>query len=129
MDLSVVDLSPVPADGTAAETDAAAARRRAPAGATFRRMRRGDLGDSTPSVAEAIDELGGDPEPTPATLDDDEWPRSISGSPGTIAGLLERLADRVGVDEVMIQHTAPDHGDAPESHALLAEAVGLEPRA
>ena len=79
MDLSVVDLSPVPADGTAAETDAAAARRRAPAGATFRRMRRGDLGDSTPSVAEAIDELGGDPEPTPATLDDDdEWPRSIS---------------------------------------------------
>jgi hypothetical protein len=42
--------------------------------------------------------------------------------------VLEQLADRVGVDEVMIQHTVPDHEDALESHALLAEAAGLEPR-
>ena len=115
-------------NAVAAETDAAAARRRAPAEATYRRMQRGDLGESTPSVAEALDELGGVPDPTPATLDADEWPRSISGSPGTIAGLLEQLADRVGVDEVMIQHTVPDHEDALESHELLAEAVGVDPR-
>ncbi|TKX84693.1 LLM class flavin-dependent oxidoreductase [Halorubrum sp. SS5] len=118
----------VAVNAVAAETDEAAARRRAPAEATFRRMKRGELGDETPTVEGAVDELGGAPEPTPATLDDDEWPRSISGSPETISGLLERLADRVGVDEVMIQHTVPDHDDALESHALLAEAMDLDAR-
>ena len=118
----------VAVNAVAAETDEAAARRRAPAEATFRRMQRGELGDETPTVEEAVDELGGAPEPTPATLDDDEWPRAISGSPETISGLLEQLADRVGVDEVMIQHTVPDHDDALESHALLAEATDLDAR-
>jgi alkanesulfonate monooxygenase SsuD/methylene tetrahydromethanopterin reductase-like flavin-dependent oxidoreductase (luciferase family) len=89
-------------------------------------MRRGELGEETATVDEAVAELGGAPDPTPATLDPDEWPRSISGSPETIAGLLEQLADRVGVDEMMIQHTVPDHEDALESHALLAEAVGID---
>lgn len=112
-------------NAVAAESDDAAARRRAPAEATYERMRRGVLG-STPSVEEAIDELGGVPEPTPATLEPGEWPRAISGSPGTIDGLLSQLADRVGVDEVMIQHVVPDHEDALRSHELLAEAVGLE---
>jgi luciferase family oxidoreductase group 1 len=116
-------------NAVAAETDEAAARRRAPAEAVYKRMRRGDLGDSTPTVEAAIDELGGVPEPTPATLDAGEWPRSVSGSPATVAGLLEQLADRVGVDEVMIQHTVPDHDDALESHALLAEAMDLDSRA
>ncbi|QWC18558.1 LLM class flavin-dependent oxidoreductase [Halorubrum sp. 2020YC2] len=119
----------VAVNAVAAETDEAAARRRAPAEATFRRMQRGELGDETPTVEEAVDELGGAPDPTPATLDDDEWPRAISGSPETISGLLEQLADRAGVDEMMIQHTVPDHDDALESHALLAEAMDLEPRA
>ncbi|MFC6771959.1 alkane 1-monooxygenase, partial [Halorubrum pallidum] len=86
----------------------------------------GDLGDGTPSVEEAIDELGATPDPTPASLDADEWPRSVSGSPETIASVLTQLADRIGVDEVMVQHTAPDHDDALASHALLAEAVGLD---
>ncbi|TKX75885.1 LLM class flavin-dependent oxidoreductase [Halorubrum sp. GN11_10-6_MGM] len=118
----------VAVNAVAAETDEAAARRRAPAEATFRRMQRGELGDETPTVEEAVDELGGAPEPTPATLDADEWPRSISGSPETIRGLLEQLADRVGVDEMMIQHTVPDHEGALESHALLAEAMDLDGR-
>ena len=116
-------------NAVAAETDEAAARRRAPAEAIYRRMKRGDLGDGTPTVEGAIDEIGEVPEPTPATLDADEWPRSISGSPATIAGLLDQLGDRLGVDEVMIQHTVPDRDDALASHALLAEAGGLEPRA
>ncbi|GAB7009132.1 LLM class flavin-dependent oxidoreductase [Halorubrum trueperi] len=115
-------------NAVAAETDEAAARRRAPAEAVYRRMQRGTLGDGTPSVEEAIDELGGAPDPTPETLDPDEFPRSVSGSPKTIASVLSELADRVGVDEVMVQHTVPDHDDALASHALLAEAVGLDPR-
>jgi luciferase family oxidoreductase group 1 len=107
-----------------AETDAEAARLRAVAEATYKRMQRGVIG-TRPTVEEAIDELGGVPDPTPATLDDDEWPRAISGSPETLAGLLDQLADRVGVDEVMIQHVLPDHEAALRSHELIAEGVGL----
>ncbi|MFD1599897.1 LLM class flavin-dependent oxidoreductase [Halobellus rarus] len=109
-----------------AESDEKAARLRAVAEASYKRLRRGVV-DSTPSVEEAIDELGGVPDPTPETLDSDEWPRAISGGPETIAGLLEQLSERVGVDEVMIQQVA-DHEDALRSHELLADAVGLEGR-
>ncbi|MFD1588421.1 LLM class flavin-dependent oxidoreductase [Halorientalis brevis] len=110
-----------------AETDADAARLRAVAEATYKRMQRGEIG-TRPSIDAAIDELGGVPDPTPETLDADEWPRAISGSPETLAGLFEQLTERVGVDEVMIQHIAPDHDDALRSHELLADGVGLTPR-
>jgi len=40
-------------------------------------------------------------------------PRAISGSPETLAGLLEQLTDRVGVEEVMIQDVIADHDDTP----------------
>ncbi|WP_226042091.1 LLM class flavin-dependent oxidoreductase [Natrinema sp. DC36] len=110
-----------------AETDEEAARVRAVAEASFKRMQRGEVG-TRPSIEEAIDELGGVPEPTPATLGPDEWPRAISGDPDTLAGLLEQLADRVGVDEVMIQHVVADHDDALRSHELLADGVGLTSR-
>jgi len=110
-----------------AETDEAAARLRAVAEASYKRMERGVVG-TTPSVEEAIDELGGVPDPTPATLDDDEWPRAISGSPETLAGLLEQFAERVGVDEVMLQHVVADHADGLRSHELLADGVGLTAR-
>ncbi|QGN07748.1 LLM class flavin-dependent oxidoreductase [Halorhabdus sp. CBA1104] len=116
----------VAVNAIAAETDAAAARKRAVAEASFQRMARGVVG-STPSVETAIDELGGVPEPTPATLDPGEWPRAISGSPDTLAGLLDQLADRVGVEEVMLQQVVADHDDALRSHELLAEGVGIEP--
>jgi luciferase family oxidoreductase group 1 len=111
-------------NAVAAGTDEEAARLRAVAEASYKRMQRGEIG-TTPSVDEAIEELGGVPEPTPATLDEDEWPRSISGSPETVSGLLEQLADRVGVEEMMIQHVVPDHEDALRSHELIAEGVGV----
>ncbi|WP_136688819.1 LLM class flavin-dependent oxidoreductase [Halorhabdus amylolytica] len=114
----------VAVNAIAAETDEKAARKRAVAEASFERMARGVVG-STPSVEEAIDELGGVPEPTPATLDAGEWPRAISGSPETLTGLLDQLADRVGVGEVMIQQVVSDHADALRSHELLAERIGL----
>jgi luciferase family oxidoreductase group 1 len=117
----------VAVNAVCAETDEAAARLRAVAEASYRRMRRGVVG-TVPAVEEAIDELGGVPEPAPATLDADEWPRAISGSPETLAGLLEQLADRVGVDEVMVQNVVADPDDELRSHELLAEGVGLTPR-
>ena len=117
----------VAVNAVCAETDEKAARLRAMAEASYKRMERGVIG-TTPSVEEAIEELGGVPEPTPATLDDGEWPRAISGSPETLDGLLEQLADRVGADEIMIQHVVADHEDALRSHELLADGVGLTPR-
>ncbi|WP_137286310.1 LLM class flavin-dependent oxidoreductase [Halorussus salinisoli] len=117
----------VAVNAVCADTDEEAARLRAVAEASFERMQRGVAG-TTPSIEEAIDELGGVPDPTPATLDSGEWPRAISGSPETLADLLEQLAERVGVEEVMIQHVVAEHDDALRSHELLAEGVGLTPR-
>ena len=117
----------VAVNAVCAETDEEAARLRSTAEAVYRRMQQGVVG-TRPSVEEAIDELGGVPEPTPGRLDPDEWPRSISGSPETLADLLEQLAGRVDVDEVMIQHSIADHDAALRSHELLADGVGLEPR-
>ncbi|WP_306056321.1 LLM class flavin-dependent oxidoreductase [Natronococcus wangiae] len=110
-----------------AETDREAARLRSTAEASYKRMQRGVVG-SLPPVGEAIDELGGVPEPTPSSLPDGEWPRSISGSPETMRDLLEGLTDRVGVDDVIVQNLVADHDDVLRSHELLAEAVGLEGR-
>lgn len=117
----------VAVNAVCAPTDAAAARLRAIAEASYKRMERGELG-TTPTVEEAIEELDGVPEPTPATLDPDEWPRAVSGSPETLSGILVQLADRVGVDEVMIQHVLADHDDALRSHELIADGVGMTPR-
>jgi alkanesulfonate monooxygenase SsuD/methylene tetrahydromethanopterin reductase-like flavin-dependent oxidoreductase (luciferase family) len=110
-----------------AETDEAAARQRAVAEAVYKRMERGVVG-TRPGVEAAISELGGVPEPTPARLDADEWPRAVSGSPATLSGLLEQLADRVGVDEVMVHQSTASHEAVRRSHALLADEVGLSPR-
>ncbi|WP_117595370.1 LLM class flavin-dependent oxidoreductase [Haloprofundus halophilus] len=117
----------VAVNAVCAPTDEEAARLRAVAEASFQRLQRGVVG-TRPSVETAIDELGGVPEPTPATLDAGEWPRAISGSPETLAGLLEQLSDRVGVDELMIQHVVDEHEKGLRSHELLAEGVGLQPR-
>jgi len=114
----------VAVNAVCAPTDEEAARLRAVAEATYERMQRGVTG-TRPSVAEAVDELGGVPDPTPATLDGDEWPRAISGDPTTLAGLLEQLSERVGVDEVMLQQSVADHDDTLRSHELLADGVGL----
>lgn len=107
-----------------AETDGEAARLRATAEASYRRMQRGVVG-SLPPVEEALDELGGIPDPTPNPLPADEWPRSISGSPETVADLLEELTARVGVDDVIVQNLIADHDDVLRSHERLAEGVGL----
>lgn len=129
------DLGAAPEEPTAmiainavcADHDGDAARLRAPAEATYKRMQRGIVG-TVPGVEEATAELGDVPEPTPDTLPPNSLPRSISGSPETLRGLFEQLGDRFGVDEVMIQNTIPDHEQTLRSHELLAEAVGLSGR-
>ncbi|WP_128478326.1 LLM class flavin-dependent oxidoreductase [Halorussus pelagicus] len=110
-----------------AETDREAARLRASSEAAYRRMRRGAFGPP-PTVEEAVDELGGVPDPTPASLAPEEWPRAISGSPDTLASLLEGMTDAVGADEVIVQNLIEDPDDRIRSYELLAEGVGLSPR-
>lgn len=110
-----------------AKTDEEAARLRSTAEASYKRMQRGVVG-SLPPVEEAIDELGGVPEPTPSPLPEGEWPRSISGRPETMWDLLEQLTERVGVDDVVVQNLIADHGDVIRSHELLAEAAALQGR-
>ncbi|MFC4450206.1 LLM class flavin-dependent oxidoreductase [Halorussus aquaticus] len=110
-----------------AETDREAARLRASSEAAYRRMRRGAFGPP-PTVEEAIDELGGVPDPTPESLAPEEWPRAISGSPDTLGTLLEEMTDAVGADEVVVQNLVEDPDDRIRSHELLAEGVGLTPR-
>ncbi|SDG13504.1 luciferase family oxidoreductase, group 1 [Halorientalis regularis] len=107
-----------------AETDEEAARRRAVAEASYKRMQRGVVG-TRPSIEEAIDELGAVPEPTSETLEIAELPRAISGSPETLSTILDRITDSVGVNEVMIQHIHATHDHALRSHELLADGVGL----
>jgi luciferase family oxidoreductase group 1 len=114
----------VAVNAVCADTDEEAARLRAVAEAVYKRMERGEVG-TRPTIEEAIDELDGVPDPTPESLDAEEWPRTISGSPETLSGLLNQFANRVGVEEVMIQHSLESHDDALRSHELLAEGVGL----
>ena len=113
---------------TCAETDEEAARLRASVEASFRRLRRGETG-RPPSPDEAIAELGGVPDPTPERLEPGEWPRQISGSPSTVRDLLERMTSQVGADEVVVQTLLSDPADTLRSHELIAEGVGLTPRA
>lgn len=135
MDPSVVDVSAVPAGGTAANAFAntvKAAERAEQLGYSRFRVaehhgRTDRLAGTTPEVF--LDRLAAATDTIRigsgavlldryrpfkiaegfGTLDADEWPRSMSGSPETVASLLGQLADRVSVDEMMIRHTVPDH--------------------
>ncbi|WP_436346005.1 LLM class flavin-dependent oxidoreductase [Natronorubrum sp. FCH18a] len=117
------------ANVTCAETDEEAARLRATTEASSRLLRSGRM-DRLPirSVEEAIDVLGGVPDPTQLPIEPGEWPRAISGSPETVRDLLEELAAQVGVDEVIVQNQIADPEDTLRSHELLADAVGLSSR-
>jgi len=107
-----------------AETDHEAARLRASSEAAYQRMARGAFGPP-PTVEEAIDEIGGVPEPTPTSLSPSEWPRAISGSPETVGTLLEEMTEQVGADEVIVQNLIEDPDARIRSHELIAEGVGL----
>ncbi|ESP90043.1 LLM class flavin-dependent oxidoreductase [Candidatus Halobonum tyrrellensis] len=119
----------VAANVVCAETDEEAARLRATAEASHRRLAQGRV-DEPPirSTEEAVDELGYVPDPTPASVEPGEWPRQLSGSPSTVRALLDQMADQTGVDEVIVQEQVADPDDALRSHELLAEAADLSPR-
>lgn len=105
-----------------AETDEAAARVRASSEAAYQRMAQGRLGPPL-TVEDAIEEIGGVPDPTPVSIVEESWPRVISGSPETVETILTGMADRVDVDELIIQNLIEDPDDRVLSHELLAEQM------
>ena len=50
----------------------------------------------------------------------------IVGAPAEVVGALSHLAQRTGVDELMITTSTYDHTDRLESFRLLAAGAGLE---
>ena len=110
---------------TCAETDEAAARLRAVPEATKQRLRRGQL-DRPPfaSADEAVEELGGLPEPTPTAFAPDDWPVAISGSPATIADVWDHVSEQTGAAGLVVQQRFADPAAERRSMALLAEAFG-----
>ena len=51
--------------------------------------------------------------------------RTISGAPGQVRGKMCELADRYGVDEIVVVTICPDFEARLRSYQLLAEAFGL----
>lgn len=89
----------------------------------YHRLSRGVLGDRHPSPDEAIAEMG---PPPPATTIDQRWnTRSITGTPDTVAELIESMAAEAGAEEVMIQDMILDQRARLRSYHLLAQALAL----
>ncbi len=87
-----------------------------------RRLRQGDL-RPVPTVEEAERELGapgGAPPEEPS-----EWPRHVCGSPATVRDRLERIAQALGLEELMIVTIVHDHRNRLRSYELLARAFNL----
>ncbi|MEA2449187.1 MAG: hypothetical protein QOG63_1119 [Thermoleophilaceae bacterium] len=82
-----------------------------------RRLRRGDPGP-VPTVEEALAELGDRSLERPH---DDERRLAI-GNPDEVRVELEELADRYGVDELVVLTICHDHAARVRSYELLAEA-------
>ncbi|HEV2735104.1 MAG TPA: LLM class flavin-dependent oxidoreductase, partial [Longimicrobiaceae bacterium] len=87
-----------------------------------RRILRG-LDRGIPSPEDALAELGqGWAPPSP----DQPGARAIAGDPATVRDALLRLAERYGVEELMVVTVTHDPGARLRSYELLAEAMGLE---
>ncbi len=106
-----------------AETDQQAELLGRPMELTLLRFRQGRMG-RFPSIEEAT--------AYPYTEEEREVvrvsrQRTFIGSPETVRARLTDLAERCGVDEIMVTTMTHEHADRRRSYQLLAEAFGLEP--
>jgi luciferase family oxidoreductase group 1 len=104
-----------------AETDERAAYLARPLELTLLRFRTGKMG-KFPSVEEAVDYPYSAEERAIIEMNRE---RSFVGSPATVRAQLTRLAERAGVDEIMITTMTHNHQDRRRSYELLAEAFAL----
>lgn len=92
----------------------------------FRRIRSGDR-RPIPSPEEAMPELAQVDDSVFAQYfpDRGEWPRYVVGTPDKVKAELDRIADALKLDEIMIVTIVHDHNERVRSYELLAEAYGL----
>ncbi|MGH9747482.1 MAG: LLM class flavin-dependent oxidoreductase [Candidatus Acidiferrales bacterium] len=106
-----------------AETDERAAELARPVELSLLRLRQGRLGQ-LPSIADATDYPYTPEERQIIALNRD---RIFIGSPVTVRERLAAMAERAGVDEIMVTSLIYDHADRLRSYELLAEAFALRP--
>ena len=104
-----------------AETDERAAELAGPVELSLLKLRQGRLGQ-LPSVEEAA---AYDYSPEERRLISQNRDRVFIGSPATVRERLTALAERAGVDEIMIMTLMHDHADRRRSYELLAGAFAL----
>jgi luciferase family oxidoreductase group 1 len=105
-----------------AETDERAAEIARPVELALLRLRQGRLG-RLPSIKDATDYDYTPEERQLIALNRD---RVFIGSPKTVRERLASLADRAGVDEIMVTSLIYDHDDRRRSDELLADAFALD---
>ena len=83
----------------------------------------GRLPNGVPSAADAIDQLGGPPEPTRYVPG--SWPRSVAAAPSRLRELLDAMVAEVQAGELIIQDLIGTPSDRLASYRLIAEAFDL----
>jgi luciferase family oxidoreductase group 1 len=104
-----------------AETEERAAEIARPVELGLLKLRQGRLGQ-LPSIAEATDYPYTAEERQLIALNRD---RVFIGSPGTVRNRLIELAERAGVDEIMVTSLIYDHADRRRNYELLAGTFAL----
>ena len=93
---------------------------------SMRLLRQGQL-IPVPPPEKALEYLRAIGQPTESGFT--EGRRGIIGSPSTVSAKLLEVADAYGAEEVIVVTITHDHEARKRSYELIAEAVGLEPRA
>lgn len=110
----------------AAETDEEAHYLASSSRMAMRMLRQGNL-IAVPPPEKAIKYLQSIGQPTDHGFTDGR--RGVIGSPQRVAAQLQEVGDAYGADEVIVVTITYDHEARKRSYELIAEAVGLEPRA
>jgi luciferase family oxidoreductase group 1 len=83
----------------------------------------GRLPNGVPTTADALDQLGGLPQPYHYTPG--RWPMSIAATPDRLRDVLQSMAAEVEADEMIIQDIIAQPEDRLTSYPLLAESFDL----
>ena len=106
-----------------AETEKDALRVQAPGELVRRLAGAGHLPNGVPSATDAIDQLGGLPDPTRYVPG--SWSRSVAAAPARLREMLEAMVAEVEADELIIQDLMATPSDWFASYRLIAEVFDL----
>ena len=111
-----------------AETDEEARRLHASVRLLQQRIRQGDR-SPVAAPEDALEILRGSETGIsmrlPGSSEEGEFPRYLTGSPGTVRRELGNMAESLGLDEIVVNTITHSHEARLRSYTLLAEAFGL----